>query len=74
MVFDIALFEGFIGLPRTVVHWFIEFVNRYIFGFSGCSTILYGIVQFVIGSIVTVGCSFFLNFYNINYLIFRHEN
>lgn len=63
MFLDITVFEGFIGLPRTTIHWFFEFVNRYLFGFSGCSTILYGIFQLLLGYIVTAGCSLLLYFY-----------
>ncbi|OHT03611.1 hypothetical protein TRFO_28985 [Tritrichomonas foetus] len=53
MAFDITIQWGFIGLPRTTIHWFLEFVNRYLFGYSGNTTFLNTIFQFFRGAVVS---------------------
>lgn len=65
MFFDISILWGFIGLPRTTIHWFFEFVNRYLFGFSGSTTFLSTILQFLKGAITTGGCCAFLYYKDI---------
>lgn len=60
MAFDFTIMMGLIGLPRTTIHWFIEAVNRYCFGFSGTTTILHAIIQFLRGAVVTVVSYFIL--------------
>lgn len=64
MAFDITIIYGLIGLPRATFHWFIEFLNRYAFGFSGCSTIANGLIQFIRGAVSIGICILILYFKN----------
>ena len=65
MFFDITILYGFVGLPRSTIHWFIEFVNRYFFGFSGCTTIIDCLIQFLRGSVSLAFCCVVLYFKNL---------